>query len=577
MAGKKSYKPETRPRLDDQEKSYLLAHILRLPDLFSTARNKLLPEYWYLGTEPGYRLIWLTALTMVEKFGTEALYNIEQAWSLLSTEAQAKMKADDKSYSPAIWDSVFSQDSPPGLLTWVYRDVLPGELTYKWGSDLLIRFMNERVVSDKLRRLLIDAGDDVITNIMPMFADLKNEAIQVSEINDSPVESGAPEGWVPTPLGKYPTGVTFIDTLLNGGHAAGETYGILGAFGSGKTTLALQLLAESAKYQQGQRDSDKDGLEIAGDCYYFHYECTSDEIRPRLWSYVGEIDRDKIEEFDVSKLTRRGGQMEPYEIERFKQTSSLVGLETMDGEFERLERALRHIRQNMWLIDMSGNPKSPKRGTGYVAEIADIIEEHQRKLTIKDGWKHKVSIIVIDYAGLCSKRYMKAMNYNESRLRHLVGDFGDECHGKLAVPFHTPVWIMHQLSGQANKRTFHTKQTHGDAAESASFAENLWFCFSLGTKDDVTGVVRFNVSKARRTKLGEPPILRINGPLSALVVAHGYVVDGTGKVVSEDVASNVHGSTTSGGHSSGKNGATSNGLPPKVNSGNDPNSAENFQ
>jgi hypothetical protein len=89
----------------------------------------------------------------------------------------------------------------------------------------------------------------------------------------------------------------------------------------------------------------------------------------------------------------------------------------------------------------------------------------------------------------------------------------------IAVPFNCSVWIMHQLSGEANKGTWAKRQTHADAKGTTSFAENLWFCFQLGLPHPKLKAMEFRCGVARRTAVGDPVIVRLDGELGTIRLA----------------------------------------------------------
>jgi hypothetical protein len=117
---------------------------------------------------------------------------------------------------------------------------------------------------------------------------------------------------------------------------------------------------------------------------------------------------------------------------------------------------------------------------------------------------------------------MAEINDPVTNMRFHIARFGMECKRELAVNFKCPVWVFHQLTGEANKRTSGTQQHYTDAAESKSFAENLVFCFALGTKDESNDTLLLTCSKARRAKVGPPPLLMIEGKFYRLVPASDY-------------------------------------------------------
>jgi len=537
----------------------MLAHIILLPDLFLVARGLISSDLFMPSDEAVERLAWETAIILTDQFNSPDVLtrDIAKVWNMMEVTASAHAAAHPKDFTAQTVADAFSRDPDnPGLFFWLFKPETRAELDAEFGNKLMARFLRERKVMDTLLNVITSAQGAIINNLSSIMGEVAADEAQINQLNYDPVESGAPEGWMPKPLGKYPTGIDFLDPFLNGGHAPRETYGVLGAFGSGKTTLAIELVAYSGLYQQElesqvkkkQRENPGENIPdyLPGDCYMFHYECGGDEIKTRLWSLVAEISRNSLEEFDYSKLSSTGS-LKKYELERWSETIQKNGILSVLGEKERLLEAQRKIRRNMWFVDMSGVPNNPKQGTGYVPEISDIIARHQMKLNrlardeaLKNGKnpdlvpKHHVSVVVIDYAGLCCRRHLRANNLPDQKLRHLVSEFGDQCRIHIADRFNTPVWIMHQLSGEANKRTHATKQVHADAAESKGFAENLWFCFTLGTKDETHNVLYFNCSKARRSPGGKAPLVKVDGEFGKLVLAKGYRIGVHGRVEKDE-------------------------------------------
>lgn len=542
---------ETCPRLGPSEKDSLIAHMLLVPDIFNLALQKVPAELFDIREEKQYHLIWKTALELVQEFGRDIIFNDKaQAWSLIETKSQAKMHSKPDVYPPEMFDFVYSQaPEKPGLLYYIYKLLMPSDLNLAWGGKLLVRFLREKQVQDKIKDIVDNAGSDLITNYQKLLTDLRDADMAIDNLIDNPVVSGAPEGYVIPKLGKFPTGVDYLDYFLNGGHAPGETYGLLGPFGGGKTTVAVQLLWHGGVHQQtlalhaANEARKKDPtlpVYLPGDCYLFHYEAGSKEYMRRLWSLSGDIHRDTMEEFDPDSLSTRN-TLKQYEIKLWARNINEAAFQ--GGERERLAAAQRIINRNMWLIDMSGEANA-SRGFGYVDEIAGIVANHQRlmntqerELFQKSGGnpdlapKHHVSVVVIDYAGLAAKKYLLKQGFPDTRLHHLLGSFGDECRRQIGDPFKTPVWIMHQLTGEANKRTHATQQHHADAAGSKSFAENLWFCFQLGTRDAATGVFQLTVTKARRTDLRKSPLLKFDPNFAKINQQTNLAIGSKGQIV----------------------------------------------
>lgn len=514
--------PHVKPRLTPEQVEMFLAHCLLMPDIFMVARTHLKPELFNAATEPHYKALWQVVLNLVKDKSSSVLFDSKKhAYSLIEVTLRAYVQANPALMPSAFDDKLFSRDpESPGLIYWIYNQVSQEELNFSWGKDLLRDFRSEREVHDKLKKALRNAGESILDNIPEFLQNLRDKQVSIQALDEDPVESGAPENWAPVPMHKFPTNIVWLDPFLKGGHAGKEVYGVLGAFGSGKTAMAMQLVAGGAMYQLEERH--KDPGYIPKHWYMFTYEATRDECRLRLWSQQCSVDHHELEEFSWDKMSSIAdgyNSLKPYEKEYWDNSLKANPNGLVQGELERINEKLPLFRQNLWIIDMSGVPENPKRGTGYVPEIASIIENDLRKRKEKDGLDHKVGGVAIDYAGLCCKRYINEHNKSYDNLRHFISEFGMKCKQLIAVPQDCPVWVFHQLSGEAQKRTHAVKQHYSDAAETKSFAENLVFCFALGTKDPEYGALSFVCSKARRAEIGPSPLLIMEGKYFRLILA----------------------------------------------------------
>ena len=521
-------------RLTIAQRQHLLACVLSHKYLFSTARIRLKLEYFTDAHEIYLRVLWTVAQQLAESMGVDFLFQEDRTkvWNVLDTECRTYFSNHVSTCPLTQWDMLVGID-PPGFLTQLYQNCKASEFTVEFGLKLLSDFLRERAVNDLWQRLSVSAGSGVVTNLSPMLEQLRTAEAEVSSINVDPVASAAPEGWLPPEVRRRPTGIVWLDKFLRGGHAAPETYGLLGAFGSGKTTLSLQLATSVAANEQfwtGDPEArkllglDPDAPYQMGHVYYFHYEMPQADIRKKLWSGAAFIDYDRIErlgskDFSLSSANNLSKEEKAMYEMICKQNFS-VKLGDFPGEQERLELALQMMRVNLHIVDCTGNGATPAVGTGYIPEIATILTNEVRK-------GRRVALVVIDYAGACVDRFTT----DKDQGYHYLSVFGRRCEHEIGVPFDTPVWVMHQLAGAENARTAATKQHHANASGSKRFGENMWFCFNIGTADDKTGCRYFTCSKARRSDLGTSPVLQIAGPYNRLIdVSHQYSFDSHGKV-----------------------------------------------
>jgi hypothetical protein len=552
--------PTTQPRLTPPQIEYMLMHAMRTPEVFNVAKTRLKPDHFRLGDEGHYRLAWETTLKIVKERGVDFLLQQRmQAYEAIWQELDSRVQNEPNLLDQNIVNELLNQPryGGEGLL---HRIFMKKSFDPPAAIGYLRIFLMDREVQSHLKKIIENADNNLVMDLPSILQSVRDKAVSLEGMEDDPVSSGAPENWVPTKLGKTSTGVEFIDKMTRGGHAPGEVYGVIGAFASGKTSLAVQLTANCGFYWQqfAEEETKRTGKACyPKECYCFHYEAPRDEILVRLWSNVCTIDHEYLEEFDWDKLTtiKNGyNKLRDYEKRYWKEQKQLIGSNVIVGERERLEMHMPLLRRNIWFVDMSGVPDNPKRGTGYVQEIRAIIENDLRKKEQKSGRKHEVGCIVIDYAGQACRRYMTEHGIPFEHMRHYVGSFGGVCRNELATVFKCPVWVFHQLQYEANKRNYQIRQHFSDAAEAKNFAEHLSFCFALGTKNEEDGTLLFTCSKARRTNIGNPTPLMLEGKFYRLVVAKDHIWDPKSQTVvaksiaaisGTEVAENSSGTQTS--------------------------------
>lgn len=515
---------ETRARLTTDEKWYMLGHLLHFPSLFQFALHHLKSEFFSEPDEPHLRLLWKTVNDVARSPGgvSRLFTSRHHAMSLVTTLTKATVHNAPESMPTEYYDQLFSQNTG-GIIWWIYSGIKE-ELTEVWGNELLTRFMEERYVQDYLRTKMTVAGSSPLTNLPILLREIQDRRSHIDNLSVSPIDDAFNDEWTPTPVNKYTTGIPWLDGITNGGHVAGETYGILGGFGSGKTTIGAQIVVGSARYAADRHKSFGDPLKYA---YLCHYEAGKDEMRCRMMSHAASIDKNVLEmwgkpNFELSKT----GSLKAYEKELFADQIKAVGEANFMGEHERFLAHRSELKSNIRLLDMSGPEHNPKQGSGYIPEIVSALERDRRE-------GREPSVVVIDYAGLCVRRHIIENNLEEHKFYTMLTDFGHNCFRQIAVPFKTPVWILHQLSGDANTRTFASKITHADAAGSKSFAENLWFSFQIGMPHPEHRAMQFFCTKARRADIGKPTLLQIKYPVSTVVKSENWVVSGNELVPKE--------------------------------------------
>jgi hypothetical protein len=210
------------------------------------------------------------------------------------------------------------------------------------------------------------------------------------------------------------------------------------------------------------------------------------------------------------------GNLEQYELTDFAaDIKASGGPQKFPGEMERLKAAVEELSETVHIFDFSGAAENPRLGEGGIEEIATVLRSLQ-----KEG--KEIGVIVIDYAGAAVRRWLFARGEDISNMRHYLANFCNECRFKLAVPFNCPVWVLHQLNTEANKRAPSAQQHHSYASECGNFAENAWFAFVFSTKDKASNMCQLFCTKERRAKGDRPSvILKIEGNYCRMVDASG--------------------------------------------------------
>ena len=268
------------------------------------------------------------------------------------------------------------------------------------------------------------------------------------------------------------TGIPFLDEYMDGGMQPGEVYTVLGCTGSGKTILGLQLT-----YSTMLSIPSNDEVAV-----FYSYELPRDMVIARVVSMVSNI--------PISRL------------QTIYSDPTLAGEIGQPDEFDRIHRAIAFLNKYCYFRDFSGEQIDGRvYGGGGIPEVAADIEAIQQE-------GRRVRTVVIDWSLAMIRREISLGRKNHDRIVHYLSSFVQDFAIQIARRYNCSVWIFHQLSAESSKRSLHHIPDHTDAEWCKSFANYAWYSFSLSREDIDTHLQYIACTKARRSMMRAPTVIR---------------------------------------------------------------------
>lgn len=504
-------------RVTSQQVAFLLAAVARIPDVFLAARFQLTPELF----EPGEaHFVLVTKSIFAAADGNRGMIPREAAVAreLICLKCSAEIESDKARmyYTPTVERRVMDDG---GLLDMIFAMPVSQEVAAE-SMSLLRQFMTERKVADPVMRALAGIeSNSTLKDPASLMTIIDAHARDVAGIG---VDAGSdaivdevdfrPEG-----AKLVSTKIDWLDELMNGGHAAGEAYVVLGVTGAGKSSLATQIAMEGAELQ-ALIAAEVGPLE-AGYWYYFSYELSTDEMRERCYSYGAKVHHETFHIKPRRPLSTAEipESLHPYEHDPVINSPG----NPLMGERERM--AALNMRQSgannrLKIVDYSG--KVEGQGMGGVEEIASYLKRENMR-------GRKIAGIVIDYAGLAVNRLIGHRRLRPDAEYPLLSQFVDQVRNQVSIPLACPAWVLHQFHGDVNKKAPGAKVSHSEARGSRNFADNCDFAFGFAGYNKATGLMTVTMSKHRRAAGREDDtIVRFDGRIGTFSRPdQDYVID----------------------------------------------------
>lgn len=501
-----SNQPQPIQTLVKQQLDYLVAAVMWIPDLFASAKGRLLPEYFDRPGEAQYAVVLRALYALAEdhagRLPLEAL--AQTVYLRVMTLAENEIKGS----APQVYADLMTSGNVFHLATSAYNST---NLNRSEAFALMQSFLNERRVLRKLGNIL---AQGCTTQMQTQLHDLYHDSSRIQAIGTMAV---LPATHVKAPVPgvqMQATGLTYIDYRIGGGVSKGKIYSLLGPSGVGKTLNMVAIMCSSAVQELVRHvtmvEQFGEASSQLGNYYYFCYEGDRAEIVRRCIAYLACIPLRRIERYETEEAFSLAGPTEPipdYEISLFPDRVGPGG-EPMLSEIERYYNANAVLARNVFVIEMIPSAQDPTRGSGYVGEIQNILLAQQEEGKPVVGY-------YIDYAKLAAKNHCGTKLDN---LRHLIGGMPNECIRCLNnyLP-RAHGWIANQVSTEANRRAATWVPHHSYSAEAGDFGDNCHFALCLGTRSESDNCCLINCSKHRSFQPTPPSVLYIHGALNRMV------------------------------------------------------------
>jgi hypothetical protein len=475
---------QRKAKLTPKEIDYCLLHMIRVPELFEYAKQHFKPSDFNPMSEQFYAIMWDCALTAANDNGGKLPDKLETVMSMLVAMRLTQ---------PHVYQ-LSDQDGKmlSALFTWIFGfdEAKLDPVTFRTNiRDLII----ERTVLGQMGREI--RSYDAVGRPLDILGDLTKYHQKLQGIMADASAAGKsafPLEYKPKKLGKFPTNIGWFDKFMNGGQAPGEVYVLLGPTGLGKTTSGVCLSVETARVWNAALANK--AIERPKVSCFFSWEQDEERLRQRFWSYAAQIDSTRLEQYSDEQIElSTQGNLAPYELELFADQIQSLGMDKVDGEQERLRMASLELHQSVRIFDFSGAADNPHIGEGGLDEVVTALKSLQ-----KEGFD--IGVVILDYANAAVRKMLAAKGEDLASMRLYLSNFCNEARFKIALPFNCPVWAFNQLNTEANRRAPTAAMHHSYASECGNFAENAWFAFVFGTKDNVHGTCQLHCTKTRRAK-----------------------------------------------------------------------------
>lgn len=537
MTTKPKFKKKADPTPDvvvsDRMREEMLAIAVRNVEAFAAIRQHLDPPQMKRVGQV-FAVVWKAACDYHQATGKLPDY------TLLSAEASRVQEDEEYALSPSQTDEL------NGLLTLIFDDTpykTPVEDSAEhanWAIATAKKLLTQ-LAADQLKETL-----DTPEGLLDLPTILQAMCDNVAAVRSMAASTSGDlfaHGWdVQEQKPLYSTGLAFINEFI-GGMRPGEVYGFLGPYGSCKTTVAVQgvvaagnqcatLYEEAlaahqkalAAWKAGGKAGPRPPKPKRPMAFYASYETPIQEFRERCLAFAAKVPRDRLMKMDHRGVgSLRGPADEPQDYEKVLYADEIATKVGFPSERARVLAEAATLNKYVVFLDMTGKTAERReKGQGGVAELA---AELAVELKLREA---RAYVLWLDHAASMCEEEMIKKELDSSRRRELLRRIPKMLGTLIAGPMDTSVFVLQQLSGEANSRGSTAKIDHTDSDECKSFGMYLDFALTV-TRPNPEQVSIVRCTKHRRTPPMPHKFLRVVGEYNRVEdVSEFYTLEGGG-------------------------------------------------
>lgn len=492
------------------QKWFLLACLLRHPGAFARARDWLRPEHFQLWEDRLWRSLWSAALRIWRQSSATggAPGEFLPSLDVLRTEVLTEWH----------WQGLGPEWVPRLDQFLAYCQTFqPQRQEFDWALQALQIFLQHQTADELVRQLSAPSRPQDLLGVLERqlrgLERLQYGLQGVTAREAIPWEDEYFQDYAPP----QPTTLFMFNAFMGGGDRLGDLHGLLGPWGGGKTTCLIQHgVDRAAQYLSEWLLSEQ--RQPLGLVYYFAYEDPLYDLRLRMISCRGEISLSNLRRGRPQDVLLHEGYAD-YEHQRF---GPLIEGGQFYPEFERYQLARNGLNWNFRLFGMGGQDQSaPTRGGGLVQEIYHLVREDSAAWA--ERIRHAVvpKLILIDFLGAALNRHFALKGKLHRAKEEYVFQaqlFMSDAKQTLANSLRTAVYVAHQYSGEANRKSRAIYPDHTDSAHFKSFSQHTDYtiCFGAVQSGDARNLFVAKSDKHRKSATRPELICQLDGDFSRI-------------------------------------------------------------